>query len=564
MFKRAGVIRKLIFAFLLRLILLNIAFIVYFKYFVVLKTPEVEDLTPLNKERIQISKDTYKLGNSWLKKSNSGLWEMYVEGKSFEIGVTIGKLTSELIYQQESAFVEQIKRLIPSKFYIQFLRFFVAWFNRNIDQNISSEYLNEIYGISFEASDEFDFVGPKYQRILNYHAAHDIGHALQDMNIVGCTSFSVWNQKSADSSLIVGRNFDFYVGDEFAKNKIVAFYKPDSGYKFMMITWGGMIGAVSGMNENGLTVTINASKSDIPTGAATPISILAREILQYSKNIEDAYNIAKKRKTFVSEAIMIGSAVDNKTAIIEKSPEKIGIFYPTENQIICSNHYQCDVFKNDSININNILESSSEYRRIRVAELLNAKESIDYLDVAKILRDMNGHNDSKIGYTNEKAINQLIAHHSVIFNANKLLAWVSTSPYQMGEYVCYDLNKVFSVKNDDSLKNEINTAELLIPADSFIYSDKYLKIMEYKAMLLVINNSIKKQESISQDYFNKFISSNKDFYLVYSKTGDYYFNQKDYANASQYYEIALKKEITTLKDRKKIEIQLSKCKELSL
>lgn len=561
MFNKAGVIRKLLFAFLIRLILLNIAFIIYFKYFVILKTPQIKDLSPLNRERIKISNDIYTLGNSWLKKNNFGLWEMYVEGKPFELGVTIGKLSTELIYQQENAFVEQIKKLIPSKFYIQFLRFFVAWFNRDIDKNINKEYLDEIFGISFEASNEFDFVGPKYQRILNYHAAHDIGHALQDMNIVGCTSFSVWNQKSADSSLLVGRNFDFYVGEEFSKNKIVAFYKPNKGYKFMMITWGGMIGTVSGMNINGLTVTINASKSDIPSGAATPISILAREILQYAKNIEDAYSIAKKRKTFVSEAIMIGSAVDNKTAIIEKSPEKIGIFYPTENQIICSNHYQCDVFKNDSININNINESSSEYRRIRVAELLNKKERLDYLDFADILRDMKGLDDKKIGFTNEKAINQLIAHHSVIFNANKLLAWVSTSPYQMGEYVCYDLNKVFSIKNDDSLKNEINTAELLIPADSFIFSDNYLKIMEYKAMLLVINNSIKNKENISQDYFNKFISSNKDFYLVYSKTGDYYFEQKDYANASQYYEIALKKEITTLKDRKKIELQLSKCKE---
>ena len=51
--------------------------------------------------------------------------------------------------------------------------------------------------------------------------------------------------------------------------------------------------------------------------------------------------------------------------------------------------------------------------------------------------------------------------------------------------------------------------------------------------------------------------------LIYgaNEASHYYFNKDDFANALQYYEIALKKEITTLKDKIKIELQLSKCKE---
>ena len=61
------------------------------------------------------------------------------------------------------------------------------------------------------------------------------------------------------------RNFDFYVGDAFCRDKIIAFYRPSQGFKFMMITFGGMTGVLSGMNDQGLTVTINAAKSDIPS-----------------------------------------------------------------------------------------------------------------------------------------------------------------------------------------------------------------------------------------------------------------------------------------------------------
>jgi penicillin V acylase-like amidase (Ntn superfamily) len=88
--------------------------------------------------------------------------------------------------------------------------------------------------------------------MLNYHAAHDIGHALQNMNLVACTAFEVKGDKSVDSSMLIGRNMDFSSGDKFAENKIIAFCKPDRGYNFCYITWPGMIGVVSGMNNQGL------------------------------------------------------------------------------------------------------------------------------------------------------------------------------------------------------------------------------------------------------------------------------------------------------------------------
>ena len=274
------ILGKILKWFLLTIVTIVIVFIGWFLLTAIEHPPKVKDLSALATERQKFGENTYFVGNNWLRKSESGLWEMYIEGDPFERGVAFGKLTSELLSYQESVFVEQIKKLVPSAGYLKFLKYFTAWFDRNLDKNIPEEYKLEFYGTSFACSPEFDFIGSGYQRQLNYHAAHDIGHALKGLNMVGCTSFSCWNGKSVDSTLIVGRNFDFYMGPEFAENKIVCFFNPSSGHRFMMVSWADMIGVVSGMNDKGLTVTINAAKSSIPRQASTPVTILAREILQ--------------------------------------------------------------------------------------------------------------------------------------------------------------------------------------------------------------------------------------------------------------------------------------------
>ena len=323
-----------------------LAIAVYFKYGVTIDEPNVK-LPEMANKPVREENGCVRLENNWLRRSQSGLWEMYVEGTAIERGVAFGKLCSELMHYQESVFVNQIRELVPSETYINMLKYMIRFYNRNITDYIPTEYQEEIYGTSLACSPEFNFIGSPYERQLNYHAAHDLGHAMQDYMLVGCTSFAVWGSESEDSSLVVGRNFDFYMGDDFARNKLVSFYNPTQGYKFAMVGWAGMTGVLSGMNEKGLTVTINAAKSSMPTSSAMPVSLLARKILQYAGNIQEAFLIADSARTFVSESILIGSAQDRRAAIIEKSTEKTALFTPPGNSVVCANHYQSETFKDD-------------------------------------------------------------------------------------------------------------------------------------------------------------------------------------------------------------------------
>lgn len=532
--------------------LMIVAFIVYANVVSKAHPPTPASMEALEWKREGHGNNFYTLGNNWLHKSESGLYELYVTGGPFERGVANGKLTQELVRSQEEVFTQQIHQLVPSDFYLKFLTFFVGWFNRDLETFVPEENKLEIYGVSQAASHEFDNIGTPYQRILNYHAAHDIGHALQNMALVGCTSFAVWDSKSADSTLTIGRNFDFFVGERFAEDKIVAFYDPDRGHKFMMITWGGMTGVLSGMNMEGLTVTINAAKSDIPSGAATPVSLVAREILQYASTIDEAYAIAKKRKMFVAESFLIGSARDRRAAIIEKMPDGIDLYDPKENQIVCTNHFQGDTLGNTELNREHVKTSASPYRYKRVEQLLARKDRLSVEDVVAVLRNQKGLDDRDIGLGNEKAINQLVAHHGIVFQPEKKLVWISTAPWQLGKFVCYDLNNVFNLKM--TTPSEIYDSARTIAADSFLLTKQYQDYRKFFHYRFPFEPRADMQP-------DSMVRWNPNSYHAYMIAGDFYFERDDFAKAGKYYQEGLTKEIPTVPELLHMQENLKTCNE---
>ncbi len=555
--------KKIILKSLLVFVILIICLTIYLYFAIKIDVPQITNDTTTNWKRETIAENYYKVNSNFLKKTQSGLWELYVEGDGYERGVANGILTKELHEFQEDVFVNQIKVLVPDINYLKFLKFFVGYFNRHLPDHITDEYKEEILGISKYASDKYDFIAPKYHRILNYHGAHDIGHALQDKNMtVGCTSFSVWDKKSADGKLLVGRNFDFYSGDDFAKNKIVQFTHPKNGYDFATVTWSGFIGACSGMNAKGLTVTINAAKSAIPSDAATPIALLAREILQYAKNINEAIAIAKKRSVFVSESILIGSAEDNKTISIEKSPDNMDVYeVPNSNQLICPNHYQGNGFDHDIPNLKNIVESSSMYRNLRLKQLLSQSDTINYTQAAAILRNQKGINNVNLGLTNEKGLNQLLAHHAVIFKPQDKLIWVSSNPFQCGEFICYNLDSVFAKAKRNQSQLELNEPQYTIAPDPFLKTKEYQDFLNFKLLKNYIQFITKKSplNNLTPELENAFIASNTESYYMWQILGDYYLSRKENTKAKECYQTALTKVIATKKEEEEIREVLTKC-----
>lgn len=492
--------------------------------------------------------------NGRLHLNKYGHWEVVLSGNAVDRGAAYGLMSKDLLKYQEDVFVDQIHEIIPSEWWVEFLHKVIIIFNRNMGNHIPQELREEIYAMSVSCTDEYNAYGSPYVRQLNYHAAHDIGHAMQEYMLVGCSSFAVWGNESSDDELLIGRNFDFYVGDRFAENKVVLFVEPTSGYKFASVSWPGMMGVLSGINEKGLTVTINAAKGALPLSSAMPISLLTRQILQYASTIDEAYDIAQQYKTFVSESILVGSANEESAAIIEKTPKATALYRSAGQKIICTNHYQSEEFVEDEYNKENIATSDSPYRYERLSELLTENRPIDHIDAAYILRNRYGIGNKDIGVGNEKSINQFIAHHSVIFQPKELRMWVSSAPWQLGEYVCYDLNEVFDCVGTESYAIDAYN----IAADSVLMRDDYSRIVSFRERYTEIKHAIDDGIQLSEEYIEDFINNNPHYFQTYNIVGDYMAANNRNEQAVSFWKQAISLEIPRVGEREEIQNKINK------
>ncbi len=521
--------------------------------------PDLTGIEDIDTLRIKHNDSLFSIGKNTLLKNKYGIWELYLEGNALERGLKGGSLTRELMHIQEEAIMSKIQSMVPGEGYQKFLNKAVAIFNRKLYLHVTEEYKAEIYGVSRFALEKYDDFASPYLRSLYLHGAHDIGHALQDLMLVGCTSFAAWDSKTQDGKLLLGRNFDFYAGDDFAREKIVAFINPDKGHKFMMYTWGGMIGVVSGMNEKGLSVTINAGKSNIPLSAKTPISLVAREILQYAETTDQAIEIARKREVFVSEAIMIGSGSEQKALLIEVSPKNFGV-YEVENahELICSNHFQSTEYEGDRRNLKAIEESHTQYRFDRMQELLSQNDRLTPIKAAGILRNTEGLENRKLGYGNEKAINQLLAHHGILFKPDAGKVWVSANPYQLGAFVAYDLEDVFEKFGNGKVGNSVADSAEIIPEDDFVNSREFRNYEKFRKLSEEIASAISSEENISEKKVDQLIQFNPYYWKAYSLAGQYYFQKKDFKKAIIHFKQGLKREVSTSLDEVYMEKMIKK------
>lgn len=156
-------------------------------------------------------------------------------------------------------------------------------------------------------------------------------NCLADWYSFYCSSFSVWGELHDAGQIATARNLDFLRLPGLIEQQLVIVHKPDASNrrKWVSVGWTGLIGCYTGMNEEGVTVSMH----DCPPGPRSavtgfvPRSLALRDAIEGASAataIDDVEKILRKRPAMFGNNVHVSSPFtgqETPAAVFEYDPD---------------------------------------------------------------------------------------------------------------------------------------------------------------------------------------------------------------------------------------------------
>ncbi|MFO7898082.1 MAG: C45 family peptidase [Planctomycetota bacterium] len=176
-----------------------------------------------------------------------------------------------------------------------------------------------------------------------------------------CSSFAAWGKRGENGHVWVGRNFDFLPSKMFYKNQMIVVHRRRAEKKaWATVTAPGMIGCVTGMNEDGVFVSVHdvfLKRRPLEKGY-TPRLLTLRRLMETceARDLDaQARPLLEARKQMFDNAILLAAPVTDGTlpalvfeynndyskdkgVTVRTSADNSGLF--SDEMILCTNHFR--------------------------------------------------------------------------------------------------------------------------------------------------------------------------------------------------------------------------------
>lgn len=395
--------------------------------------------------------------------------EVRLVGTPEQIGHQHGRLLYPEMVTNEETLYAQFKHYVP----LAPVRWMIMDISRlqfrYVDRGMPEERRREIAAQARAFTpDPFEEFLPTYHRFIFLQSLYDIALSFEHSPLIGCTSFALSDGAFEAGHTVLARNFDFEAGSVFDEGKAVFLVREEGRIPYASVAWPGLVGAVSGMNAEGLALVVHGGRAREPQAEGEPVVHTMRELLGRARSIGEAVEILEKARPMVSHIVMLVDA-SGEAAIVERAPGAPLHVRRGRGKVPLTNHFEGPLAADPA---NKIVEAvtSTRPRRMRLDELLsNLPSGASVKDVVGILRDRRRVGGEALPLGNRKALDALIATHGVVMDTTARALWVSEGPHLVGRFLRFDLARLL----DPSFEPRPDDEVVAIPEDEILTNGAY-------------------------------------------------------------------------------------------
>ena len=286
-----------------------------------------------------------------------GYWLLELDGTAQQRGQAAGKLLGSQIRWLLPRYLERVtgKARIPTRYLEQL---------RRIAKAIPLRHRQQIGALAKAARVDED-------ALLAANLATELKAAL------ACSCLATLPNRSPDGKVRLARNLDWPAGDLFVGLGLVVI-ESGANHRLASLTWPGLVGVVTGMNDAGLSVAdlMAYPRRGGSVRPGTPVLFVVRSLLEGAHTVQQALGLLKKSSRTMAQNYLLADA---KNAVaVETGPKRFRTRETRMGLAAITNYY--DETK--------LIGSRRGKRYAAMLRIAGDKDALDVPKLKKVLREV--------------------------------------------------------------------------------------------------------------------------------------------------------------------------------
>ncbi len=256
----------------------------------------------------------------------NGVTVVHLAGSHREMGLQHGNLLKPEIHKLTNYFFEEKGAMFGAS--IGDIRAAAAV----IEPFIPAKYIEEMKAVAEGA--EVDYEKVLFSNIfLDVVSAHWVGVGPQ------CSNFAALPSITRNGDIVHGRNLDWSADATIASVNTLFIYRPDDGIAFAAPGWPAIVGILTGLNAEKISMGEMTSMSSDASLRGTPIMIQLRMLMEKSRSLDDAFSVLKDNPRTTGYNVIVADAKAADAMVVEQSASDIFRAGPKDGFVHRANHY---------------------------------------------------------------------------------------------------------------------------------------------------------------------------------------------------------------------------------